>query len=296
MSNIYLFIMKTKPLFRNLFLKTTLFAVLFQVNAFAQGKHSDIDKYQDIYMTWNKTTPEQEMNDDIKALKEADVTIKYSNVKRNEKGEIVAIKVEYSDQNGNSGAQEYNGKNPINTIKFYKSKSEIGFGEPSNRGLAFNHFDFNESFGPNFDELKEKLQQHRMNPEAFSFNFSDEPSSSKSKIIIKKDGKEPLVIEDGEVIKGGEGYTEEEIEQIKKDNTFNLKKGGSMKMDLFSDDFDSDVSPNFEDLKKQMEKMQKQLDQLAPSKENEKSKTENKKEEDKKSTKKTTASSKTYKI
>jgi hypothetical protein len=288
-------IMKTKSMLKSLFTPTVLFAVFFQAGTYAQDKFSAINEDQDIYMTWNKNTPEQEMNDDIMALKKAGVTIKYTNVKRNEKGEIVALKVEYMDQKGNSGAQEYNGKNPINTIKFYKSQNEIGFGEPSNQGLAFG--DFNESFVPNFNGLKDRIHMDKINPEAFNFSFSDGNSSSKSKIVIKKDGKEPLIIEDGEVIKGGEGYSEEEIEQIKKDNTFKFNKGGTMKMDLFSDDFDSAVRPNFEDLKKQMEKMQKQLDQLAPLKENEKVKSDNKTEDkDKKTSKKTTTINKTYKI
>jgi hypothetical protein len=277
--------------------QAVLFAVFFQSNSYAQDKFSAINEDQDIYMTWNKSTPEQEMNDDIKALKKAGVTIKYTDVKRNEKGEIVALKVEYADQKGNSGAQEYNGKNPINTIKFYKSKNEIGFGEPSNRGLAFTDFDLNDSFGPNFKSLKDKMQMGKINPDAFNFNFSDENGSSKSKIIIKKDGKEPLVIENGEVTKGGEGYTKEEIEQIKKDNTFKFNNGGSMKMDLLSDDFDSEASPNFEDLKKQMEKMQKQLDQLAPLKEKEKENSNSKREDkEKKVTKKSATVTKSYKI
>ncbi|MFY8008816.1 MAG: hypothetical protein ACOVNW_03920, partial [Flavobacterium sp.] len=121
--------------------KYFLLLTLFALNAFfglAQNKSqtfslSDKTAKDNVVMTWNKNTPEQEMKDDVKALKEYGVTIKYNNVKRNEKKEIIAIEVAFEDQSGSKGTLSYNSPNPIPTIKFYKQDDAVGFGEPENR-------------------------------------------------------------------------------------------------------------------------------------------------------------------
>jgi hypothetical protein len=284
-----------------LFLKTIAIVLLAQNIVWAQDKNKLSQKNVDnaVVMTWNKNTPEQEMKDDIKALKENNgVTINYSEVKRNEKGEIIAIKVSYIDQEGNTGSQSYNGKNPIDPIKFHKNKNTIGFGESNSMGMAFGNFDWK-----NFGEQFKAMDMDKLNPDNFNFNFSDNNSDkssiskSKSKIIIKKDGKAPLIIEDGEIKEGGEGYSKEELEELKKGNSFKFNNGGSMKMDLFSDDFDSNEKNSFDDLKKQMEKMQKQLDQLSPTKDQkEKSDTNKSEDKEQKTSKKAKTVIKTYQI
>ena len=60
-----------------------LVAILFFQNTiFAQDNFNQINADNAVYMTWNKTTPDQEMKDDVKALRDNNgVTIKYSNVK-----------------------------------------------------------------------------------------------------------------------------------------------------------------------------------------------------------------------
>jgi len=114
---------------------------------------------------------------------------------------------------------------------------------------------------------------------AYSFNFNGDDLSSKehgfgqSKMIIQKDGKKPLVLEDGKVVEGGDDYTAEELEEIKKNN----------KMEFFhgNDDMNFNFNQNgneFGNLAEQMKKMQEQIDQMmskngmAPS---DKSKNEN---------------------
>ncbi len=176
----------------------------------------------DVVMTWNKTTPESEMNDDVKALKKYGVTINYSDVKRNANKEITGLKVSYEDEKGNKGELKLNQQSPISTINFYKSGNEIGFGTPSNSN-PMNSF----SFGgvPNGSAVKIfGLHDEDGNPstENFRFNFSDKKGSPKSmrksKIIIKKPNKKDLIIEDGEIIAGEDDYSEEEIEKIKKES------------------------------------------------------------------------------
>ena len=222
---------------------------------------SDISK-DNIVMTWNATTPESEMKDDIKALSEKGITIKYANIKRNSKDEITAIKVEYSDRKGNSGAMELNNQKPINTITFFKQNDEVGFGEPSssNGMLASNDFFNNFSNG---QDIMKQFNFGNSGGESRSFQFSfpngDNFGKSSSKIIIQKDGKKPLVIEDGEVIEGGDDYTKEEIEEIKKNNKTEFSNGIVQQSSDLRNEDDRD---NF---KKEMEKMQLDLEKITPN-------------------------------
>jgi hypothetical protein len=249
--------MKTK-LSKLLMIFTTLMLFVSSKNSAQDKMLSDNQVNDNVVMTWNKNTPEQEMLDDIKALKQNNgVTIKYSNLKRNIKGEITAIKIEYKDQDGNSGMQEYNGKNAIAPIQFYKNNTQIGFGGSNNSGFAMNGFDFNDIQQPfmkqfNFDDNNSQ-----------SFDFSDEGKpnmKSKSKIIIKKDGKKPLVIEDGEVIEGGEGYSKDELNKIKSEQKFKLNDDGVKHLDF---NFNSD-NLDMKKIMQQMEKLQSQMLQLNP--------------------------------
>jgi len=222
---------------------------------------SDISK-DNIVMTWNANTPESEMNDDIKALSERGITIKYSNVKRNSKDEITSIKVEYKDRKGNSGAMELNNQKPINTIKFYKQDDEVGFGEPSNSNGMLANNDFFNSFSNGQDIMKHfNFGNGSSDMQSFNFSFPDGDNfgKSSSKIIIKKDGRKPLIIEDGEVIEGGDDYSKDEIEEIKKNNKTEITKGnGQYSFDLRNE-------RDMDKFKKQMEKMQIDLEKTAPN-------------------------------
>lgn len=226
-------------------------------NGFSQDKKPFVlkqnDSKGDIVMTWNANTPEQEMKDDIKALADYGVTITYDNVKRNSIGEITAIKVTYADRKGNKGAMEMDNQKPINTIKFFKQGEDVGFGEPKNSDL----FASANGFG-SFPNGQNPMQFFNFgqgrddeNSKSYSFNFSDDNAAVKSRMFIRKDGKNPLIIEDGEIVQGGDDYTKEEIEELKKNNKIEHST---------DDDF-----PNFSNqgnLAEQMKKMQEQLNQL----------------------------------
>lgn len=241
--------MKTKI---NLVLAAFIFAI---ANGFSQDKKPFVIKQNDdkgdIVMTWNATTPEQEMKDDIKALADHGVTITYDAVKRNSKGEITAIKVTYVDRKGNKGSLDMDNQKPINTIKFFKQGENIGFGEPANSDFLSSANGFS-----GFSNGQNPMQLFNFSPgstdenaKSYSYSFSDDNSSAKSRMIIHKDGKKPLIIEDGEVVEGGDDYTKEELEQIKKDN----------KVESFSGH--SDAFGNM-DMEEQMQKMQKQIDEM----------------------------------
>ena len=212
----------------------------------------------DVVMTWNKTTPESEMNDDVKALKKYGVTINYSDVKRNANKEITGLKVSYEDEKGNKGELKLNQQSPISTINFYKSGNEIGFGTPSNSN-GMNNFFFNGV--PNGKVLKQfGFHDEDGNPsnENFRFNFSDKnespKSTKKSKIIIKKSNKKDLVIEDGEVISGKDDYSAEEIEKIKKESEMNSEDIEKSETNPLGE-FDLRNEKGIQDFKKKIKKI-----------------------------------------
>jgi hypothetical protein len=256
--------------FRNFaFTLTVVLSFLsFQTNATAQNKKllSSTEAAQDnIFMTWNKNTPEQEMKDDCKALAEKGITIKYSNVKRNSSDEIIALRVEYSDRKGNKGVMELNNQKPINTIKFFRQDDEIGFGDPSSSN-PFGGNPLMNGFAGGDDLMKQfRLDNEGGDAQSFSFSFPDGANlgESKSKMIIKKQGKKPLVIDNGEVVEGGDDYSTEELEEIKKSNKFESSEG--LGNHLNDKAFDFRNQEGLDNFKKQMDEMQSQMDKMTPN-------------------------------
>jgi len=256
----------------------TCFAVFmsFSSKAIAQEKRNE--NKQVTYMTWNKNTPETEMQDDINALKKQGIDIKYENLKRNSKGEITCIKVDFKDDEGNSGNLAYNGKNPIANIQFHKTPASVGFGQEDNgfnslssnfgwinddmnKGLGLNFNDmpmqrFEFGYDENFDSKGDKGNKGDKGPKSFG--------KSQSKIIIKENGKKPLVIQDGEVIEGGEDYSKEEIEKIKKNNRIEFQNGahGNLNFNFNPNEFFN--GPGMEGFKQQFDRLQQEMDRMRP--------------------------------
>ena len=249
--------------FKN-FIALTL-VMLLQINSFAQSKKSlsNLNNDDNIVITWNKNTPESEMKDDSKALAEKGITIKYSNVKRNSNKEITAIKVEYSDRQGNKGNMSYDNQKPIGTIKFFKIGDEIGFGEPANSSndmFAGNPLFQGLPGGENFMKMF-NFGNDDDNSQSYSFSFPDKLNfgdSSVTRIQIQKDGKKPLVIENGEVIEGGEDYTPEEIEKIKSENK--IESFGFNGDNLNNKEFDFRNQDGLDNFKKKMDEMKIEME------------------------------------
>lgn len=257
-----------KTPFKTLFVMATItMCLLLQSKVVAQqNSFSWNDKASDdsIFMTWNKNTPESEMKDDIKALSEKGITIKYSNVKRNSDNEITSIRVEYNDKDGNNGSMEMNQKKPINSIKFYKNGDEIGFGEPNNSNdmFAMNDFSNPQDLMKHFN-----FKGDDGGSQSFSFSFPGNEkdksfSKSKSRVMIKRDDKKPLVIEDGKVIEGGDDYTPEELDKIKNENK---SDGLNWDDDNENRDFDFRSQDGLDNFKRQMEQMQNNMKSLQPN-------------------------------
>lgn len=254
--------MNTKKQYLTLALAFTLI-VGGSVSIWAQNKKKqDLitinDTSKDVVMTWNKTTPESEMNDDVKALKKYGVTINYSDVKRNTKNEITGLKVSYEDEKGNRGELKLNQQSPISTISFYKAGSEIGFGTPANSNGMENFFFNGVPNGKMLQQFGFHDEDGNPSTDNFQFNFSDNndapKSNRKSKIVIKKPNKKDLIIEDGEVISGADDYTAEEIEKIKKDSEIASDNIGNKEVNPLGE-FDLRNEKGVQEFKKKIKKI-----------------------------------------
>ena len=108
------------------------FVIFFQVKVIAQEKEVEIKEYKTIYdeltsFSVNKNSTDEEIKKDAESLKkQSGVDVKFSKIKRNSKGEIIAIKIEYKDKNGNKGASYVNSDKPIETITVFKNNNSIG--------------------------------------------------------------------------------------------------------------------------------------------------------------------------
>lgn len=248
--------MKTQ--FRNFaLLLPALVAFLFSSNAVvAQEKPYTLynqTNSDDVVMTWNKSTPDSEMKDDVKALGELGITIKYSGVKRNANAEITAIKVEYSDRKGNKGKLELDNANPIATIKFFKQGETIGFGESSNGNDFFAGNPMMGGFAGADDLIKRFNFGGDKNGQSFSFSDDLKFGDAETRIMIQKDGKKPLVFKNGEVVEGGDDYTPEEIEEIRKSSK--IEFSGKSEDGLFDKQYDFRSPEGLQNFKKQMDEM-----------------------------------------
>lgn len=236
------------------------FLLLFQVHTIAQEREvikSTSTNSSGIYITTNKNSTDSEMKNDAQVAKEKfGITIKYSKVKRNSKGEITGIKVAYKDKEGNTGTTQFNGKEPIKPIYFYKSGTKIGFGKSNivnvynddshGEGHGDGHgesyaFSFNDSIPDmanfNFDmefpeapeppepfELAELGELSELTEIVASPNAEVWSNIENSKIVIKKDGKKPIVIINGKLAEGSENLSKKEIEEI--ENSIKMNDNG----------------------------------------------------------------------
>ena len=81
-----------------------------------------------LYFT-DKNATNEDMKQDSENLKKQGIDYNFSNVKRNSTGEIVAIKIQFDDRNGNKGTTEIKSDKPIEPIYFNSNKQfgKIGF-------------------------------------------------------------------------------------------------------------------------------------------------------------------------
>ena len=107
------------------------FMLLFQIETVAQVKENQqeyqVAKVEAIGFSWDKNVTDAEMKSDAELLKSQGIYYKFSKVKRNKNGEIIAIKIEFNDGKGNKGVKEIKGDDPIEPIFFSAEEGRIGF-------------------------------------------------------------------------------------------------------------------------------------------------------------------------
>ena len=192
------------------------FLLYFQVKVIAQEKQNPNAKLQEltqetIAVLIDKNSTDAQMKSDVEKLKkEHNIKLKFSKIKRNSAGEIVAIKVEYKDVNGAKGITQFNGNEPIQPIRFYKSDDgNIGFGtSQKNMEYAYNFTtdsdenaqvitiisDEDDAEAPDAPEVPEaaELPETPESPEAVEVPelpiLPRKPGCQEKRVIIKKDG------------------------------------------------------------------------------------------------------------
>ena len=224
------------------------FILLFQIKTIAQEKMgntvlSQTNPKEEVRLVIDKNTSDADLKREAQRLKEKHgVTLKYSKIKRNDKGEITGIKVEFKDKKGNKGVSQVAGNEPIAPIHFYKNEEAIGFGKPRGMRVYANvpgmktddkepfvfHFDgdslaeasdFNFDFDfempeqPEFPEMPEMPEL----PEPLAWHDVD-----KANILIRKGAQKPLVIINGKVITD-DSEIEKAIEEAETKGEFNIK-------------------------------------------------------------------------
>ncbi len=107
------------------------FMLLFQIETVAQVKENPQKahavKVEAIGFSWDKNATDEELKSDAEQLKSQGIDYKFSKIKRNKNGEIIAIKIEFNDGKGNKGVKEIKGDEPIEPIYFSAEEGRIGF-------------------------------------------------------------------------------------------------------------------------------------------------------------------------
>jgi hypothetical protein len=106
------------------------FMLLFQIETVAQVKeklrNSEATVVAVGFVT-SKNATDAEMKLDSEELKKQGIDYTFSKIKRNKKGEIIAIKIEFNDHKGNKGVKEIKGDEPIEPIYFSTENNNVGF-------------------------------------------------------------------------------------------------------------------------------------------------------------------------
>jgi len=122
------------------------FMFYFQVKVIAQEKAlntSDIQNVtaENITIVVDKNTTDEELKNETARAKALGIKLKFSKIRRNANGEIIAIKADYKDQNDKKGTYQVAGDQPIKALRFFKDdKGAIGFGNSKTINI-FKHSD-----------------------------------------------------------------------------------------------------------------------------------------------------------
>lgn len=185
------------------------FLFYFQVKVIAQERSLNpmiVAAQEGIEVVVDKNTSDAELKAESERLKkEHGIKLKFSKVKRNNVGEIIAIKVDFKDANGKKGTQMFSGDQPIEPIRFYKDNDgAIGFtgkrfefftkndNGPA-RGFAFSHGEGEREDEPQGEDFE------------FNFDFDVDSIMADQKIVVAtRNGNKRTVVVNGREVTGAE--------------------------------------------------------------------------------------------
>ncbi|HEX8268860.1 MAG TPA: M56 family metallopeptidase [Flavobacterium sp.] len=183
------------------------FMFYFQVRVIAQEKQPlAINVVQDgIAVKVDKNTTDAQMKSEAERVeRQHGVKLKFSKVKRNNAGEIVAIKAEFKDTTGKKGVTQVSGNEPIEPIHFFKSSNgAIGFNKSSKRFNVLRSVNGNDpvvfSDPSELPEIPEHTELSELPELPGLIQFSD--ANGEHIVISSIDGKgRTKVIVNGEVV------------------------------------------------------------------------------------------------
>ena len=129
-----------------------------------------------VNITINSETTQKEFEDIMDMLKEHDIKGSFTNIKRNDLGEITSISIELEDLNtGSKSVSNLQSSSPINEISFGRKNKSLyitqGKGDSGNfaflgKGMSSNHFNMDSIFGHRF-KMMDSIRGNM-------FNFNDE--------------------------------------------------------------------------------------------------------------------------
>lgn len=172
----------------------TVGALFTTPNASAAVNDVIIDQIvtSEIKITIDKDTKDSDFKDISKQLKKHDIDAKFTKIKRNKDNEIIAIKIELKDKNGNESSTSLSSNEPIDEITLGADNDSLYITSANSNSFSFNgrhslskHFDF--SFDDDkkimiingkkfdFDKMKDQIKD--------SFVFEEDENGKK--MILK---------------------------------------------------------------------------------------------------------------
>ncbi len=123
------------------------FMFYFQVKVIAQERNPQSksvthNSQESLQVVVDKNTSDEQLQQETKRVKEQHgIKLKFSKIKRNASGEIIAIKAEYKDQDGKTGVTQVKSDEPIQPIVFFKKDNgALGFGNGKDAKNKSFHF------------------------------------------------------------------------------------------------------------------------------------------------------------
>lgn len=136
---------------------------LISLNTYSsnRGSKSVYQKDVNVNVTIDSDTNKEELDNIKDMLKEHGITVKFSNIERNNEGELTAIKIELKDQNGNTAVSQTSSNMPIQTFSFGKKNNSLYVSQGKSHFGNFAFFGDDMGFDFNFDFDHDSIFKHR---------------------------------------------------------------------------------------------------------------------------------------